>query len=320
MKMHIVRGWHNLKRKPYNPATAGSVVTLGNFDGVHVGHQALIDELKKTAHALSLQSTVVLFEPHPKAFFDSANRPAVLTPLAEKLRLLAKMGVDRVVCLAFNQALSQLPAEDFVRDFLVRDLRAKHIIIGDDFRFGYQRAGDIHLLHQLASLYDFTVTTLPTCFMQEQRVSSSRIRHLLAQGDCEAAGELLGSFYHLSGVVRHGDKRGRTLGYPTANLTVHPAQLAIPYGIYAVTVAGFSSEILPGVASLGVRPTLQTEPVLWLEVHLFDFNKSLYGKRLTVYFLHRLRDELAFASLPDLVVQMQKDEVAARKYLKKPKK
>jgi len=311
--MEIMRGWHNLPTNSYH----GSVVTLGNFDGVHLGHQKLLVELKKAAQQLQLPSTVVLFEPHPKTFFDPTHAPITITPLAEKLRLLSQWGVDRVVCLAFNKELSQLSAQDFVSDFLVRDLKAKKILIGDDFRFGHRRTGDIHLLQELGSQYDFLVETLPTYFIGEERVSSSRIRSHLVDGDCEAAAQLLGGFYHLAGIVRHGDKRGRTLGYPTANIAVHASQLAIPYGIYVVKVAGIdSTKELQGVASLGVRPTLKSAPVLWLEVHLFDFNASLYDKKLTVYFLHRLRDELAFNSIADMVTQMHQDEADARKYFK----
>ena len=307
--MEIIRGWHNLKN------CKDTVVTLGNFDGVHRGHQTLLTTLKNLGQQAGLPTTVVLFEPHPKAFFNPANAPLLITPLHEKLRLLADFGIDRVVCLAFNQRLSQLPAEQFVKDLLVRDLQAKHILVGDDFCFGYQRQGNITLLTQLGVTQGFMVTSLSAYCSDNQRISSSLIRRALAEGDCEVAEQLLGRPYHIAGWVRHGDKRGRTLGFPTANIAVKQHQLAIPYGIYVVAVTGITGKLLFGVASLGVRPTLEVAPVLWLEVHLFDFHGSLYDQKMGVHFLHKLRDELTFPTIATMVEQMHRDVAAARAFI-----
>lgn len=292
------------------PAVADVPVALaiGNFDGMHRGHRAIMDELCMRANALGLAPSVMTFEPHPREFFAPDAAPARLTSLREKLELLEEAGVERVYLCRFDRAFSAITAQGFMQDIL-RRMDTQLILVGEDFRFGADRVGDIALLRNSG----FAVGSVPDVTVDGERVSSTAIRHALAAGDLTRAARLLGRPYSLSGHVAHGDKLGRELGYPTAN--VHMLHERPPlFGIYAVKLAGVADEALPGVASLGVRPTMKEAGKPTLEVHLFDFERDIYGLHVRVQFLKKLRDEEKFPDLEALTRQIAIDEKMARDY------
>lgn len=291
-----------------------TVLTIGNFDGVHLGHQALLARLVERAHRFALPAAVLTFEPHPREFFAPESAPARLSSLREKIGRLAVAGVDQVFVARFNARLAALPAEAFIEDILVRGLSVRHLIIGDDFRFGCRRTGDFAQLQRAGEAFRFGVEAMDTVDLAGERVSSSAVRDALAVGDLAHAARLLGRPYTIAGRVMHGDKLGRKLGYPTANVQLKRAKVALT-GVFAVTVDGIGAASLPGVASLGVRPTVAAVPRPTLEVHLFDFDRSLYGAHLRVNFLHKLRDEQKFDSLEALTAQISRDAEAAKAYL-----
>ena len=293
--------------------SSGSVVTLGNFDGVHLGHRQLLLKLQQHASRLSLPSVVVTFHPYPHEFFSKDNTPVRLQRITEKLQLLAEYGVNYVLVLRFNQQFSLTPAASFVNEYLVGLCRAKHIIIGDDFRFGVNQSGDFSLLHSMAESHGFAVEQMCTHAYADLRVSSSRVRQALADGDLNLAEALLGRPYSISSRVIYGDQRGREWGFPTVNLPLFRANTPLQ-GIFVVRVRGedFSSH---GVASIGFRPVFKLESPL-LEVFLLDFDRDIYGQRLHVEFLHKLRDEASFSSVDALKEQIQADVKSARAYLR----
>lgn len=305
--MQLVRGLHNLQ-----PSVNGCVATIGNFDGVHQGHQAVLNRLRERARAMGLPSCVVIFEPQPREFFNPATAPARLTRLREKLELLAAQGIDQVLCLTFNRRLSALSAEDFVQQVLVKGLGVKHLEVGDDFRFGCDRAGDFAFLQQAAVRDGFSVEAANTIAQGDQRISSTRIRQALEQGDFVQAAELLGRPYSMEGRVLHGKKLGRQLGTPTANVQIsrHRAPLC---GVYLVS-AEIEGRLCPGVANIGVRPSVDSDGKAHLEVHFLDFKGDLYGQRLKVTFHQKLRDEQKFSSLDALKAAIDADVQAARTY------
>lgn len=287
-------------------------MTLGNFDGVHRGHQAMLARLVQEAELRGLVPTVVTFEPYPREFFDRPSAPPRLTSLTRKFLWITRMGVEQVRVLRFNEALATLSAEDFVRQVLVHALGARWLLVGDDFRFGAKRQGDIGLLQRLGSELGFECESHPSVMLEGVRVSSSRIRALLEQGQLEQAEILLGRPFSWVGRVGYGHQLGRTLGFPTLNL---PLRQRLPLaGIFVVEVCGPAPHPLPGVASLGRRPTVNPSASPLLEVHLLDSDLLLYGERVEVRFLHKLRDEQHFNDLSALVAQMQRDAVAARAY------
>ena len=305
--MEIIRGSTNLK-----PAHHGCVATLGNFDGVHLGHQQLLKQLVESADRLQLPSLVITTEPLPREFFAPDTAPPRLTRFREKVEVFTAFGVDRVLCLRFCKTLAGIPARQFIEELLLDRLGVKHLIIGDDTRFGHQRRGDFQLLQDYARKYDFKVTATETFEIDGKRVSSSSIRSALAAGDMEHARLLLDRPYHMSGRVAHGEKRGRNLGYPTANIYLNRRQTPL-MGIFAVTVDGLDEQSLPGVASIGVRPTFGGGDCL-LEVHIFNFDRDIYGRHVKVYFHHKLREELKFDSARALIQQMRLDADHARRY------
>jgi riboflavin kinase/FMN adenylyltransferase len=301
-------------------------LTIGNFDGVHKGHQAILDRLGREAAARSLVACVMTFEPHPREFFAPQSAPTRLTSLREKLELLQGRGVARAHVLRFSQALAAMPAETFVEDILRRTLRARWILIGDDFRFGTKRAGDVALLRALAPGAGFEVETVETVQLQGHRVSSSSVRDALAAGDLARAQALLGRPYSISGRVEHGNKIGRELGFATANIQLQHNRPPL-MGIYAVRVYGVEDADgslrdgmvgtpRDGVASLGVRPTIDSAGKAVLEVHLFDPPGELYRKHLRVDFLHKIRDEEKYPNLDALRAQIARDCEAAKNYLR----
>ncbi|NTV10452.1 MAG: bifunctional riboflavin kinase/FAD synthetase [Zoogloea sp.] len=295
-------------------AAHGAVLTIGNFDGVHLGHQALLARLTAKAQAFALPAAVLTFEPHPREFFSPADAPARLTSLREKLGLLEAQGVDRTYICHFNRRLAGLSAEQFVEEVLVRGLGVRHLIIGDDFCFGRGRAGNFEMLQKAGEALGFTVEAMHTLDVAGERVSSSAVRAALAENDMTHAARLLGRSYSIAGKVIHGDKIGRTLGFPTANILLKHRHLALS-GIYAVSVEGLAERPWPGVASIGVRPTVTDAGHQTLEVHLFDWNRDCYGAKLRVNFLHKQRDEARFDSLAALTAQIARDADEARAWL-----
>ncbi len=303
--MQILRGL-------YSTDTRTAAVTIGNFDGVHLGHQALINELKSVATARGLQSAVVIFEPHPREFFAPQQAPARLTSLREKLELFADMGVDRVHVCRFDTLFAQKTAPDFIHA-LNEKLHAKFVLIGDDFRFGSGRAGDFALMQKIGAERGFEVWSVSTVLHDGVRISSTATRTALAEGRIRTAKEYLGRSYSISGRVVHGDATGRKLGYPTANIQLKHNQPPLK-GIYVVLAHAEGLGVLQGVASLGVRPTLKQDAKPVLEVHLFEFAQQIYGKHLRVEFLQKLRDEQKFNGLDELTRQIALDVENAKKW------
>lgn len=307
--MQLIRGWHNLRR-----LAQASVVTIGNFDGVHRGHQTLLADLKQRAQQLQALSLVVLFEPHPIEFFMPAKAPARLMKLREKLIALQQHEVDVVICLRFDQRLAAMSAEHFVEQLLVDCCRAKAVVVGDDFRFGAKRQGDVNLLRAMGQQHDFVVDEMPTCEFADERVSSTRIRQAMAEDNLQLAEQLLGHHYTLVGKVVHGNRIGRELGFPTANLYLHRMRVAIQ-GVFVVRArVNDEAQWFYGAANLGSRPAVGGTRVL-LEVYLFDFDRRIYGQNLEVQLLHKLRDEAPYDNLDALKQAIADDVVAAKQWL-----
>ncbi len=293
---------------------AGRVAAIGNFDGVHLGHQALVAAACGVA-APGQSIAVLTFEPHPRELFDPVGAPRRLMRVTDKAIALGRLGVQELIVLQFHVGLSAMSPETFARDVLREGLGIRHLVVGEGFRYGVRRTGDVKTLRASGAALGFAVTEVSAIGVEGERVSSTRVRTAVASGDLTGAERLLGRPYSLSGRVGHGQRLGRELGFPTANLRLHPRAISLS-GIYAVRVRG-----LPGVAgaaaavaSLGTRPTVGgVEPLL--EVHVFDFSGNLYGQRIEVEFIARLRDEERFDSLPALVTQMHADALRARQIL-----
>ena len=294
-------------------AEHGCVLTIGNFDGVHRGHQALLAKLTDKAHATGLPSAVLTFEPHPREFFAHDNRPRRLTSLREKIQLLASRGVDRLYIARFNTRFAALTAEQFIEDVLIHGLGVRHLLIGDDFCFGKGRVGNFTMLNAAGQQAGFTVEAMHTLVHEGERVSSSAVRAALLEGDMPHAARLLGRPYSISGRVMHGDKIGRTIGFPTANIQLKHRSPPL-MGIYTVSVDGLADKPWPGVASVGVRPTINDAGRPSLEVHLFDWNADCYDAHLRVNFLRKQRDEERYDNLADLTAQIARDADQARAY------
>ncbi len=291
-------------------ATHSTVLTIGNFDGVHCGHRALLARLTGLAQQAGLPAAVMTFEPNPREFFAPQSAPARLASLREKLQLLAECGVDQAYVCAFNQRFAALTADAFV-ERIVRGLGVRHLMIGDDFRFGKGRSGDFALLQQAGKEHGFGVEAMETLVHEGERVSSSAVREALDAGDLEHAERLLGRPYCISGRVIHGQKLGRKLGYATANIQLKRLKAPLS-GIFVVTVDGIGARQYEGVASLGVRPTVSASGKPTLEVYIFDFEGDLYRAHLRVNFLHKLRDEAKFDSLDALQSQIARDVADAK--------
>ena len=306
--MRVFRGFSR-------PVPGPTAIAIGNFDGVHLGHGALLRRLCDLARQSSLPPTVLTFEPHPREFFSPASAPARLTTLREKLELLAEAGIEQAMVCRFNAAFAALSAEQFIERVLVRGLRVQHLIIGDDFRFGKGRTGDFALLQQAGAAHGFAVEAMGSVTVDGARVSSSGVRAALAAGSMEQAATLLGRPYIIDGKVVHGDKVGRQLGFATANIRIRHDPLPMT-GVFAVEVSGLGDgKPLPGVANLGIRPTVGgTRPLL--EVHLFDFDRDIYGTHISVRFVHKLRNEQRFPNFDALKAQIAADAAAARAFFK----
>lgn len=290
-------------------------VTIGNFDGLHLGHQAMLARLQAVARERDLASCVLSFEPHPREFFQPERAPARLSSLREKADFLRQLGIDRLHVFRFDRAFSTLSAEAFVERVLAQTLRARYVLVGDDFRFGAGRTGDFAALRTAGEALGFDAEFLPTVEVDAARVSSTAVRQALAAGDLDQATRLLGRPYSISGRVVHGDKLGRDIGFPTANIQLKHNRPPL-MGIFAVEVCGLDGQMLPGVASLGRRPTVKRADAMpVLEVHLFDFGSEIYGRRVRVDFLHKLRDEEKYPDLDSLVAQIRRDVEQARHFL-----
>lgn len=290
--------------------TAGCAMTIGNFDGVHRGHQALLARLREQASRLQLPMVVLLFEPQPGEFFKPTASPARLYRLREKLLALRQCGVDYVCCLKFDKHLVNLSPDAFAEQIIFSRLNAHYLLLGEDFRFGRHRQGDVALLKELAHKKGAQVDVCSDFCVEESRVSSTQIRHALYLGELDRAATLMGRTYSLCGRVKRGNGMGRQWGVPTANLSVHQATLPLS-GVFCVEVKRLGKPMLPGVANIGCRPTIDGS-INVLEVHLFDFDESLYGEMLQVFFLQKLRDEIKFSSVDALIAQIHLDVAAAR--------
>jgi len=305
--MEFIRGWHNLR-----PRHRGCVATIGNFDGVHLGHLAVIGQLAEKGEELGLPTQIILFEPQPQEFFQPDDAVPRLTRLREKLLALRRYSVDRVLCLRFTAEFSAMEPDEFVRRLLVDGLGVRYLVVGDDFRFGHNRRGDFDMLAAAGRQYGFQVVNMHTVSIDGERVSSTRIRAALADGDLAKAEKLLGRPYRMCGRVAHGDKFGRTLGFPTANIHLHRQATPIK-GIFAVEVFGLKTEPVAGAADIGTRPTVGGTRTL-LEVYLLDFNEDIYGQYVHVNFLHKFRDEKKFDSLDELRRWIEKDVMDVRRF------
>jgi riboflavin kinase/FMN adenylyltransferase len=306
--MELVRGLHNISQQH-----RGCVLTVGNYDGVHLGHQQMLAALKSRASEAGCAATVLVFEPSSKEFLDPDGAPPRLTRWREKFLALATQGVDRLVTLRFDERMRAMSPDQFVADLIVKGLGTRHLVVGHDFRFGSQGLGTIETLTAAGRLHGFQVEQIPPFTADGVRVSSTAVRERLAQGHFQGAARLLGHPYRMTGRVVHGNKLGRTLGFPTANLRLARRRAPLS-GILAVRVHGIEGRPLPGVASLGTRPTVNgVEPLL--EVYVFDFTGDLYGCSIEVEFVAKLRDEIKFDSLDALTVQMRDDAERARALL-----
>jgi len=288
----------------------GGVLTIGNFDGVHLGHQAVLRSLAMTGRELGAPAVMMTFEPQPQEFFAPETAPPRLTRLREKLVVLESCGIDAVLCLRFDEALAELEAEEFVTRLLVERCAVRHVLVGDDFRFGRARRGNIDLLRDLGAANGFQVGNMPTFKLDGERVSSTRVRSALTDGRLEDARDLLGRPYRLCGRVVHGDGRGKTIGFPTANVELHRRALPLS-GVYAVRVNGLGERTYNGAANIGVRPTFGGHRAV-LEVHLLDFKGDAYGRNIRVEMVDKLRDEKRFDSVDALCHQIEKDVARAR--------
>lgn len=316
--MQLIRGFYNLA----NHATLanGCALSIGNFDGVHLGHQNILARLISKAAELNIPSVVMIFEPQPREFFakklgnlTASNVPARLMRLRDKLKYLEKSGVDFVLCVRFSEKFARLSADDFIQDLLVKQLKVRYLSVGDDFRFGAKRAGDYHTLQAAGKTYHFTVEESHTHSFEQDRISSSLIREQLQKDELDLVKTLLGKPYSIAGRVAHGNKLGRTIGFPTANIMLN--RLVVPiHGVYAVQVET-KTGVFQGIANVGNRPTINgTKPLL--EVHIFDFNRSIYGEAIEVSFIKKLRNEVKFADFEALKQQIQQDQQQAVEFFK----
>jgi riboflavin kinase/FMN adenylyltransferase len=303
--MELIRGLHNLR-----PRHRGCVATIGNYDGVHLGHQVVLAQLAEQSKRFGLPSLVMSFEPTSREFFSPDTAPPRIQSFIERAVDLGSYAADRVLCVRFDRRFAGIEAQGFIRDVLVKGLGVRYMVVGDDFRFGAKRAGDFRMLQDAGHREGFEVTHLPTVVLDGERVSSSRVRSALGTGDMGEAARLMGRPYRIAGRVVTGQRLGRSLGIPTANLPMRRRR-AIRQGIYAAEVGCGDGRMLPAVINIGVRPTVNPTDCL-LEAHILDFDRNLYGKRIEVRPLKYLRAEAKFENLDALRVQMNEDIRQAR--------
>lgn len=305
--MELIRGLQNLR-----PRHRGCVTTIGAFDGVHYGHQAVLRQLLERGKALGLPTTVVVFEPLPREYFAPKKAPARLMSFREKFQAFKALGIDQVLRIRFTPSFREMSAREFIHAVFVEGLEAKYIIVGDDLRFGRDRGGNFDLLKEEGAKQGFDVVPTSTLEIRGERVSSTRIRQALEDIDFELAAALLGRPFSISGRVIVGQQLGRTLKAPTANLELHRLKAPLS-GVFAVDVL-IENECLQGVANIGTRPTVDDSLKAILEVHILDFDRTIYGKQIEVIFREKIRDEKKFASIDDLKIQIHKDFETGRQY------
>ena len=313
--MRLICGLTNLNklsRRADSPFGQGCVATIGNFDGVHIGHRAILDQVKGEAARLGLPSVAMVFEPQPREFFQGKDAPPRLMAFRQKYEALIGAGIDHVLCLHFNNRFRSLTSQEFIETVLVGGLGVRHLVVGDDFRFGCDRTGDFALLHEAGRTRGFTVENTRTVTVGGERVSSTRIRERLTVNRLEEAEALLGQAYRIRGRVIYGRQLGREIGAPTANIRLK--RMAPLQGVYVVSAMLDDGSVYDGVANIGLRPTVDgKQPAL--EVHLFDFSGSLYGRHIDVIFRHGLREEIRFSSVDALKKQIARDIDAARAWV-----
>jgi len=313
--MRLIRGLTNLKRlsaSADSPLADGCVATIGNFDGVHLGHKTIIEQVRQKALELGVPSVVMFFEPQPREFFQGSDAPPRLMPFRQKFEALLAEGIDIVLCIRFDDTFRSFSAMEFIENVLIHGLAVRHLVVGDDFRFGCDRAGDFRLLEQVGQEHSFTVENTRTVTVDGERVSSTRVRKVLNVNGLEDAERLLGHPYRIHGRVVYGRQLGRQLGAPTANILLN--RMPALRGVYVVRARLETGEWQDGIANIGLRPTVDGKRPA-LEVHLFDFAGTLYGQHLNVVFRHGLRDEVKFDSVDELRQQIARDFEHARAWL-----
>ena len=309
--MQLIRSINNF---PYGLVKNGCILTIGAFDGLHLGHQCLLENVIKKSLESGLPSVVMSFEPTPGEFFSQDKPPARLMRFREKYQALKKLGIDIFFCPRFDEKVQNLEADDFIRQLLIQKLNLKYLVIGDDFHFARNRSGNYKQLKKVKELLEFEIKKISSVIVNDKRTSSTLIRGLLDRGKLTEASHFLGKPYQMSGRVIVGNQLGRELGYPTANINIQRLQSAL-MGIFAVKVHGISSNPLDAVASLGIRPTFYEGKKPLLEVHIFNFNKDIYGRYIDIDFISKIRDEIKFNSADALIEQMHKDAIDAKKIL-----
>lgn len=305
--MRLIRGLSHLE-----PFKNGCVLTIGNFDGLHSGHRTVIKKLAQRGAALNLPAVIMIFEPQPLEYFLSDNAPSRLMRLREKVIEFSKLPVDNLLIVRFNRHFANCNAEQFIDDILIKKLNVKHLVIGDDFHFGKARRGNFSMLKEKGKAHGFNVEDTGSYQFEGLRVSSTLIRDALGVGDLAQAERLLGHCYSVCGRVTHGDKRGRTIGYPTANIIMFRKNSPVS-GVFAITMTGIDNLEFEGIANVGTRPTVDDGSRVILEAHLFDFNKEIYGRYVEVHFKQKIRDEICFESLDQLKAQIEKDVAETKK-------
>ncbi|MGZ8161834.1 MAG: bifunctional riboflavin kinase/FAD synthetase [Methylobacter sp.] len=306
--MRLIRGLAHIE-----PLKNGCVLTIGNFDGLHLGHRAVIKKLVERGAALALPGVIMIFEPQPLEYFLGDNAPSRLMCLREKAIEFSKLPIDYLLIVRFNKYFSNFDAEQFIDEVLIEKLNIKHLVIGDDFHFGKARRGNFAMLREKGKIYGFEVEDTGSYYIDGLRISSTLIRDALLAGDLAKAERMLGHGYSVCGRVAHGDKRGRTIGYPTANIKMFRKNTPVD-GVFAVTMTGIDGLEIKGVANVGTRPTIEGGSKVILETHLFDFDKEIYGRYVEVHFKQKIRDEQRFQSLDELKAQIVKDVIETKKF------
>ena len=306
--MRLIRGFAHIP-----PFPSGCVLSIGNFDGLHLGHRAVIQKLVAHGHALDLPVVVLIFEPQPLEYFLKDHEPARLSALRDKVIRFSGLPIDYLLIARFNREFANIDAEQFIDGLLIKKLNIKHLVVGDDFRFGKARGGNFALLKEHGQAHGFSVEDTGSFQIGGSRVSSTLIRDALAAGDLAAAERLLGRSYSICGRVAHGDKRGRTLGYPTANIRLFRKNTPIN-GVFAVTMTGIDNKTFAGIANVGTRPTIDGGTKVLLETHLFDFDREIYGRYVEVHFQQKIREEQRFASVAQLQAQIATDVGVAQAF------
>jgi len=306
--MRVIRGLTQIKS-----LKNGCVLTIGNFDGLHLGHQTVIDNLLKQSQCLKLPVVVLIFEPQPLEYFLGDNAPSRLMRLREKVIQFSQLSIDYLLILPFNRTLADYDANAFIKELLIERLNVKYLVIGDDFHFGKAREGNFSLLEEKGQQFGFEVKNSQSYLQHGMRISSTLIRDALGSGNLRRAKQMLGRDYSICGRISHGDKRGRTLGFPTANIQMLRRNSPIS-GVFAITMTGIDQRKIQGIANVGIRPTFKGEAKVILETHLFEFNQEIYGAYVEVHFKDKIRNEMRFENFEQLKAQIKKDVVRVKQF------